>query len=368
MAGIICPQCKAANKESARYCAECGAELGSARSSRPVVAAPEGDSAPIGQVAPINPPLEQGRVTAPVEETARVLQNRYRIEDELGRGGFGAVYRAWDMNLSRACAVKENLVTTPEAQRQFTREAKLLSNLSHSNLPRVTDYFILPGEGQYLVMDFVEGEDLLSIMTKREIIPVEQAIDWAMQVCSALDYLHNQNPAILHRDIKPANIRITSKGQAVLVDFGLVKLYDRLLKTTVGARAITPGYAPPEQYGQGKTDERTDIYALGATLYDLVTGHEPIESVRRMVGEHLESAARLNPQLPLVVSDVIERAMALEPAMRFQTAGEFWSALKAARTIAVRAPEGKNLVTMLVEPELASDAGCGCQRAGCRNG
>jgi hypothetical protein len=299
----------------------------------------------------VKPPPDQNRVTAPVADSARVLQNRYRIDNELGRGGFGAVYRAWDVNLSKPCAVKENLTTTPEAQRQFTREAKLLSNLSHPNLPRVTDYFILPGEGQYLVMDFVEGEDLLSIMSKKEVIPVDQAVDWAMQVCSALDYLHNQNPAILHRDIKPANIRITSKGQAVLVDFGLVKVFDQHLKTTVGARAITPGYAPPEQYGQGKTDERTDIYALGATLYDLVTGHEPLESVARMAGEHQETASRVNPEVPLVVSDVIERAMALEPAMRYQSAGEFWSALKAARAIAARAPEGKNLVTMLVEPE-----------------
>ncbi len=344
MAGIICPQCNAANKESARYCAECGAELGTARSSRPV--APQ-----TGDSITTKAPLDQNRVTAPVADSARVLQNRYRIDDELGRGGFGAVYRAWDVNLSKPCAVKENLTTTPEAQRQFTREAKLLSNLSHPNLPRVTDYFILPDEGQYLVMDFVEGEDLLSIMSKKEVIPVDQAVDWAMQVCSALDYLHNQNPAILHRDIKPANIRITSRGRAVLVDFGLVKVFDQHLKTTVGARAITPGYAPPEQYGQGKTDERTDIYALGATLYDLVTGHEPLESVARMAGEHLETASRLNPAVPLVVSDVIERAMALEPAMRYQTAGEFWSALKAARTIAARAPEGKNLVTMLVEPE-----------------
>jgi serine/threonine protein kinase len=345
MAGIICPQCKANNKENARFCAECGAELGTARSSRSV-------SAPTSESTTIKPPpTGQSPVAGPTPAAERVLQNRYRIEEQLGRGGFGAVYRAWDMNLSRLCAVKENLATTPEAQRQFTREATLLANLSHPNLPRVIDHFIIPGEGQYLVMDFVEGEDLCSILTKKEIIPVDQAIEWVTQVCGALEYLHSQTPPVLHRDIKPANIRITPKGQAVLVDFGLVKLYDQHLKTTVGARAITPGYAPPEQYGQGKTDERTDIYALGATLYDLVTGREPLESVARMAGEHQETAHRLNPQVPLIVSDVIERAMALEPAMRFQTANEFRAALKAAQSISARAPEGKDLVTMLVEPE-----------------
>ncbi len=350
MAGIICPQCNAKNKENARFCAECGAELGTARSSRSV-SAPRSES-----ITMKSPTTGQNPVAEPAPAAERVLQNRYRIEEQLGRGGFGAVYRAWDVNLSRLCAVKENLAITPEAQRQFTREATLLANLSHSNLPRVIDHFIIPGEGQYLVMDFVEGEDLCSILTKREIIPVVEAIEWVTQVCGALEYLHSQTPPVLHRDIKPANIRITPKGRAVLVDFGLVKLYDQHLKTTVGARAITPGYAPPEQYGQGKTDERTDIYALGATLYDLVTGREPLESVARMAGEHQEAANRLNPQVPLIVSDVIERAMALEPAMRFQTAREFQTALKTAQSISARAPEGKDLVTMLVEPETDAQA------------
>jgi serine/threonine protein kinase len=357
MAGIICPQCKANNKENARYCAECGAELGTARSNRsepaPIsTSAPRKTSEPRSDSETLKPPpTTQNPVSGPAPAAERVLQNRYRIEEQLGRGGFGAVYRAWDINLSRLCAVKENLATTPEAQRQFTREATLLANLSHPNLPRVIDHFIVPGEGQYLVMDFIDGDDLCSILTKREIIPVDQAIDWVAQVCEALEYLHGQTPPVLHRDIKPANIRITPKGKAVLVDFGLVKLYDQHLKTTVGARAITPGYAPPEQYGQGKTDERTDIFALGATLYDLVTGREPLESVARMAGEHQESANRLNPQVPLIVSDVIERAIALEPGMRFHNASDFRVALKTAQSIAARAPDGKNLVTMLVEPE-----------------
>jgi eukaryotic-like serine/threonine-protein kinase len=362
MAGIICPQCKANNKENARFCAECGSELGTARSSRSTPT-PNGESTPgsppvTGSESKTRKPpaTDQNPAAEPAPAAERVLQNRYRIEEQLGRGGFGAVYRAWDVNLSRLCAVKENLAITPEAQRQFMREATLLANLSHSNLPRVIDHFIIPREGQYLVMDFIDGEDLVSILAKKEIIPVDQAIDWVTQVCGALEYLHGQTPPVLHRDIKPANIRITPKGQAVLVDFGLVKVYDQHLKTTIGARAITPGYAPPEQYGQGKTDERTDIYALGATLYNLVTGRDPLESVARMAGEHQETAYRLNPQVPLIVSDVIERALALEPAMRFQSAKEFQTALKTAQSIAARAPEAKNLVTMLVEPEGEAEA------------
>ena len=172
-------------------------------------------------------------------QTGQELINRYRIVKLLGQGGFGAVYRGWDINLSKACAVKENLETTAQAQRQFTREATILANLSHPNLPRVTDYFIIEGQGQYLVMDYVEGADLEDKMESGDDIAVEQIIDWISQVADALTYLHSRSPSVLHRDIKPANIRITPGGRAMLVDFGLVKIFDPQLRTTLGAR----GYA-----------------------------------------------------------------------------------------------------------------------------
>jgi serine/threonine protein kinase len=170
----------------------------------------------------------------------------------------------------------------PDAQRQFLREAKILANLSHPNLPRVTDYFLEKTNGQYLVMDFVEGQDLQQMLEDRGGPFSEgQAAEWASQISDALAYLHSQSPPIIHRDIKPANIRITPAGKAVLVDFGIAKVFDPQVKTTVGARAVSPGYSPVEQYGIGKTDRRTDIYALGATLYTLLTGVEPPESTQR---------------------------------------------------------------------------------------
>src|SRR4030042_3093243 len=122
-------------------------------------------------------------------QPGQVLNNRYRVVRLLGQGGFGAVYRAWDTNLNRPCAVKENLDTSSEAQRQFTREATVLANLSHPNLTRVTDHFILPDQGQYLVMDFVEGGDLASIVHQRGPVPVRQAVVWLSQVADGLDYL-----------------------------------------------------------------------------------------------------------------------------------------------------------------------------------
>lgn len=260
-------------------------------------------------------------------QTGQMLNNRYRIVRLLGQGGFGAVYRAWDANLNKPCAVKENLDTSPEAQRQFAREATVLANLSHPNLPRVTDHFSLPDQGQYLVMDFVEGEDLASLVQRLGPVPLGQALIWISQVADALTYMHTLTPPVVHRDIKPANIRITPDGRVMLVDFGLVKLYSAQFRTTMGARAVTPGYAPPEQYGQGNTDARTDIYAMGATLYSIITGQDPVESVQRMVGKELRPAHQIAPSLPVPVGLAIERAMRLEPSQRFQSAAEFKAAL-----------------------------------------
>ena len=278
-------------------------------------------------------------------QTGQVLNKRYRIVKLLGQGGFGAVYRAWDMNLNKPCAVKENFETSPEAQRQFTREASVLANLSHPNLPRVIDHFIITNQGQYLVMDYIDGEDLASMLERQDKISPEMAITWINQVAEALTYMHTHKKPVVHRDIKPANIRITPEGKAMLVDFGLVKFFEPSKHTTVGARAITPGYAPPEQYGQGITDERTDIYGLAATLYALLTGYEPLESVIRVTGQKLVSAQEVNPNITASVSQAIERAMNLEPDYRYRTVADFISDLNkpdtsVEQTLVVRPPQG----------------------------
>jgi serine/threonine-protein kinase len=262
-------------------------------------------------------------------ETGSVLNNRYRMVKKLGQGGFGAVYRAWDTSLERPCAIKENLGTTDEAQRQFKREATILANVVHPNLPRVTDHFIIPGQGQYLVMDFVEGEDLQSMLERTGgPLPIRQVLSWIGQVCDALSYLHSQNPPIIHRDIKPANIRITPSGQAMLVDFGIAKIFDPHLKTTTGARAVTPGFSPPEQYGQGTTDTRSDIYSLGATLYALLTGQIPPDSVNLISGGAAPRPTQeLNRLVPAHVSNAIARAMQVNRTARFENTKELKAAL-----------------------------------------
>ncbi|MCC7128860.1 MAG: serine/threonine protein kinase, partial [Anaerolineae bacterium] len=172
------------------------------------------------------------------------------------------------------------------------------------------------------------GDDLASIVRQSGLISVQQAIIWISQVADALEYLHSRDPAVVHRDIKPGNIRITPEGKAMLVDFGLVKVYNPQLKTTMGARAVTPGYAPPEQYGQGSTDARSDIYALGATLFAILTGQEPLESVQRMSGVQMSPAHQFNPSVPPAMSGVIERSLRLEPSQRYQHVNEFKTALR----------------------------------------
>ena len=249
--------------------------------------------------------------------------NRYRIDGILGKGGMGAVYLAWDNSLGKNAAIKENLDTSAEAHQQFNREATMLARLSHPNLPRVTDYFFIPNQGQYLVMDYVEGEDLDHIINTTGSLPEAHVIPWILQVCDALIYLHNQKPPIIHRDIKPGNIRICPDGRAMLVDFGIAKVYDPHLSTTIGARAITPGYSPPEQYGSGKTDERSDIYALGATLYHVLTGKKLPESVHLMTGESTLVAPRqINAQISEEAEEAILRCIEVDTKNRYQSMGE----------------------------------------------
>jgi serine/threonine-protein kinase len=294
--------------------------------------------------------------------TGQVIHDRYRIVRLLGQGGFGAVYRAWDTVLGRACALKENLALSPEAQRQFEREARLLANLSHPNLPRVIDIFSLPGQGQYLVMDFVEGDDLEQLQQRAGgSLPEAPALLWIEQVCEALEYLHTQTPPVIHRDIKPANIKITPAGKAMLVDFGIAKVYDPQMRTTQGARAVTPGFSPPEQYGKGSTDARSDLYALGATLYALLTGKELPDSVDMLTGNlpPAPAARAANPQVSPQTSAALEKALRLNRAERWESVAAFRAALLQGRSPPPAPMPPAPLIATQVVPLAAAPASSG---------
>ena len=264
------------------------------------------------------------------------LNNRYTILELLGQGGFGAVYKAWDNTLNVPCAVKESFLLSPEGQRQFLHEAQILAGLRHPNLPRVTDFFTLPEQGLYLVMDFVEGQDLEQLRAQAGgRLPEAQVLAWIAQVCDALSYLHRQKPPVIHRDIKPANIRLAPPdedyplGRAMLVDFGIAKAFDPVMRTTIGARAVTPGFSPHEQYGQttSVTDPRTDLYSLGATLYALLTGQVPPESVLRLLRDPLVPPRALNPAITPQTETVILQALQNDPELRFQSATRLRAAI-----------------------------------------
>ena len=274
-----------------------------------------------------------------------LLNNRYKILEVLGQGGMGSVYRATDLSLDVDVAVKDNLFTTDEYARQFRREAEVLAKLRHANMPRVTDYFEIQNQGQYLVMDYIEGEDLRQRMDRVGILPDEDVITIGLAVCEALSYLEARTPPVVHRDIKPGNIKITPTGQIFLVDFGLVKTLRDSQITETGARAMTPGYSPPEQYGTARTDQRSDIYSLGATLYAALAGAIPEDSLARAMNqETLTPIRKHNPRVSRRLAAAIERSLEVLPENRYQSADDFRQTLLSARSISRRHDE------LLVEP------------------
>lgn len=257
-----------------------------------------------------------------------LLYNRYRVLETLGRGGMGAVYRATDESLGVEVAVKENLFTTDDYARQFRMEAVILAGIRHPNLPRVTDHFVIDDMGQYLVMDYIEGDDLRQRMEKEGPISEDEALRIGAAACDALAYLHSRKPPILHRDIKLGNIKLSKDGNVYLVDFGLAKMAWEHEETMTGARAMTPGYSPPEQYGSARTDARSDIYSLGATLYAALTGVIPEDSLMRAVdGLTLTPLREHRPEISPRLAAVVEKALEVVPSNRYQTAEEFKAAL-----------------------------------------
>ena len=258
-----------------------------------------------------------------------VLRDRYEILDLVGQGGMGAVYKADDLRLrGRMCAVKEilpELISAPgmedQAHEQFYREASVLAQLDHPNLPKVSDFFNQDGR-EYLVMDFVPGQDLRQLVEEARrhdtFLPEESVLAWGVQLCDALSYLHTQESPVLHRDIKPGNIKLTPRGVVKLVDFGLVKLLqpDESRTVTVVQGRGTVAYTPLEQYGgdSGHTDVRSDIYSLGATLYHLLTGQPPADAKQRFLKPgSLVPPRDINPRISLQTERAILAAIAQHP-------------------------------------------------------
>jgi serine/threonine protein kinase len=310
-----------------------------------------------------------------------VLNGRYRIERVLGSGGFGHVYLAVNVETGQQCAVKEYLVTGTSGQEQLNHEAKVLSKLHHPNIPAFLDAFMTQGR-YFVVLNYIEGHDLTDLLRmarqRNTSIPIIQIMQWMLAICDAVMFLHSQHPIVIHRDIKPDNIRITPNGTAVLVDLGNAKAVADGARTLFFIRHQgTPGYAPPEQYPGGTgTDARSDVYALGGTLYFALTGQEPpsvstrnqyvqqhqpdLPSLQTRLAEnppennnpeanplrqfrlgvtkpgkpaprhshHLAQLGTLPPELLNQLNLVLQRAMALKPKDRYQYVADFANELR----------------------------------------
>lgn len=306
-----------------------------------------------------------------------ILYGRYRVERALGSGGFGHVYLSVDLQTKTQYAIKEYLVTGESGKAQLEHEAQVLGHLHHPNLPAFLSAFAENGH-YYVILGYIEGNDLTDylrvVRQKNEPIPIARLMEWLLSICDAVAFLHSQRPPIIHRDIKPDNIRIMPNGTAILVDLGNAKT------AADGARTLffirhqgTPGYAPLEQYPGGTgTDERSDVYALGGTLYFALTAHEPpsvsarnqalqqkqtdLPTLQERLAQnppdnqpeprqfrlgvskpakpvprhsrHLAQLGLLPPELLRKLDAIIQRAMAMKPKDRYSSVTEFSNDLK----------------------------------------
>ncbi len=328
---IPCPHCGAAVRPGARFCPVCGRPLAGLPSPRP----------PTHPPGPLDiHPSADGLLPL------STLAGRYVILEKVGAGGMAIVYKAQDKRLNnQVVAVKEmsesvirqkNPDEWKEILESFQREARLLASLSHPNLVRVSDSF-REGDRYYMVMEFVHGRTLEAMLEEQtEPFPEERVLVWAEQLCDVLSYLHGQSPKIIYRDLKPGNVMVIEDTDTVkLLDLGIARLYKPgKHKDTVILG--TAGYAPPEQYGKAQTDERSDIFALGALLHHLLSLRDPTQHPM----EDFPPLRRLNPNVSPPVADAIARAVEKERSKRFASAQEMKKALLG-KKVPARAPKGK---------------------------
>ena len=290
-----------------------------------------------------------------------VLHNRYKIINELGSGGMGAVYEALDLQeASRRVAIKQMLPHALDLRQAFEREADILSRLHHPHLPHVTDSFE-EETGLFMAMQFIPGLNLGQLLTNRELpFPPHQVRKWAEDLLTTLDYLHTREPRIIHRDIKPNNLKLAPDGRLILLDFGLAREINQSQEQNptedICILAYTPHYAPPEQIQGLHTDRYSDIYALGATLYHLLTGTAPVDALKRISQKRLTASDPLKPigeiirGVPQALALMIMRALSLDPKERPSSAAEMLSHLQLG-TIAPRFQPA----TLVTHPTLASE-------------
>jgi hypothetical protein len=336
---LSCPRCRAAIPPGSAFCPSCGNPSPTVISSERAVVSSSGAAA----------------TQDTAERLARALGPKYQVRRLVGRGGFAEVYELWDADLDRRLACKvlhPEVAWTPGMIARFRQEAKSLARLQHPAILPI--HFAGDGEGLvYYVMPFIDGESLAEALRRRGMFSPQEALQTVEPILQALSHAHARG--LVHRDIKPDNVMLEAKsGRALLVDFGIAKLLDPradAAKTSTGFTVGTVQYMSPEQaLGQADLDGRSDLYALGAMLFQMVTGAPPFEgkSSPEIVGKHLADpvpvASDINARIPRWLSGVIVRCLAKKPADRFQSADEVLAALHAGRASGSPELEGSRTV------------------------
>jgi serine/threonine protein kinase len=265
-------------------------------------------------------------------ENGTILENRYLIERQIGEGGMGAVYLATDQRFDSPVAIKETFYNEADLREAFEREARLLNSLHHPVLPHVSDFFSA-GAKHFLVMEYIEGEDLSEVLKQAGAFDANDVMRWTDSLLDALDFLHSQEPPIIHRDIKPNNLKITPRGDIVLLDFGLAKL-SSAETTQNSVFGYSRKYSPLEQIQGTGTDARSDIFSLGATVFHLLTGQAPVDVLARASAivagkpDPLPLVSELNSEISPGVAQVLNTALMLNPDSRFASAKAARAALQ----------------------------------------
>ena len=256
----------------------------------------------------------------------QTIDDKYEILKLIGQGGMSKVYLAMDKRLNKQWAIKEIEKKAKDKNNEIViqsaiAEANLIKQLDHPAIVRIVD-IIDNGNVIYIIEDYIEGETLSSILENNGAQPQDLVIEWAMQICEALEYLHTRKPPIIYRDMKPANVMLKPDGNIKVIDFGIAREYkDQSLADTVSLG--TKGYAAPEQFGgKGQTDARTDVYCLGVTLYHLLTGQNPCEPPYEIY-----PIRHWNPQLSAGLEAIVQKCTQLNPDDRYQSCAELLYAL-----------------------------------------
>src|SRR5271169_6666838 len=332
---IYCPQCKTPNPDFAESCSKCSTPM----------------------------PLGESETIQMVDASAIALGSdfgpRYRIETLLGQGGMGRVYKAYDKELNRTVAIKvvrQGAMGETDALSRFKQELVLASKISHKNILRIHDLGEVEGM-KFITMAYVEGHDLHQIIKDNPKLPLERVLKFAVQLAGALAAAHGEG--VVHRDLKPQNILVDKDDQLYVSDFGLAKSFedDAVGMTRVGTFLGTPRYMSPEQVEGNPADQRSDLYAYGLILYEMVTGNVPftgettLKVMYQRIQEKPKSPKTLNPDLPNWFVQVIMRCLERDPAVRYQRADEIVLDLQGARST-VSTSRGSGGITRTVQIQI----------------